>query len=377
MKKTGVFGGTFDPVHKEHVNMAFDVARELKLDKLIIMPTYRPPHKTHGEGAAAEHRLAMTRLAFCDPLFTVSDYEIKEGGTSYTYKTLEHLKTEGEELYFIVGGDMLVDFKTWRFPERILAAAELAVFEREGYNAPFEEEKRYFTDSYGKSFIKLGYVGKNVSSTKIRVYNMFGLPIDGFTPTAVADYIAANGLYQPNAYTEVVRSMLPERRLIHTANVVACALDKAKPLELNRDDVFTACALHDIAKYLDPKDFPDANIPEDVPKPVVHAFLGEYFAREKLGIKNEDILSAIKYHTSGRAEMSNLEKLVFVADMVEEGRSYDGVEELRRLYDTDFDMCFKTCLKEELAHLKNKNAVIYAETLNAYDYYIKGENYGS
>lgn len=119
----------------------------------------------------------MCRLAFTDPRVTVSDYEISEGGTSYTYKTLEHIKSlyPESELYFIVGADMLVDFKTWRYPERILAPAKLAVIGREGYYAVYEKEREYFTENYGKDFIALTYEGKNVSSTKIRIYNMFGL----------------------------------------------------------------------------------------------------------------------------------------------------------------------------------------------------------
>ena len=373
MKKIGVLGGTFDPVHNEHVKMANEVIKELKLDKLIVMPTACPPHKVHSEMVDATHRLNMANLAFVSPKITVSDYEINEGGKSYTYKTLEHIKKtqEDAEIFFIVGGDMLVDFKTWKFPERILEVATLAVFNREGYHANYDEEEKYFEKNFSKSFIRLNFSGKNVSSTKIRIYSMFGLDVTPFVPDLVASYIKENNLYKANAYVEFVKSVLPEKRLIHTANVIACALDKAKPLNVDRDDVFTACTLHDVAKYLKREDYPLAEIPDDMPSAVVHAFLGEYVAREKLGIKNQDILNAIKYHTSGRENMSNLEKLVFVADMVEEGRTYDGVDELRKLYDVDFEKCFIECLKEEMIHLKNKKTQIFYLTEKAYDYYVK------
>ena len=142
MERIGVLGGTFDPVHKEHIAMAEGVKSELALDKLIVVPTFVPPHKTHSECAPAADRLAMLKTAFDGLGAEICEYEIEQGGTSYTYKTLEHIrgKYPQSKLYFIVGGDMLVDFKTWRYPERILAAADLAVFRREGYFADVAAE---------------------------------------------------------------------------------------------------------------------------------------------------------------------------------------------------------------------------------------------
>ena len=143
---------------------------------------------------------------------------------------------------------------------------------------------------------------------------------------------------------------------------------------LDKDDVFLAGLLHDVAKYVDYKTVKGFTKPLDMPEPVVHAFLGEYMARNILGIKNEEVLDAIKYHTSGKPEMSKLAKLIFVADMVEEGRTYDGVEELRRYYETkSLDECFIECLKEETIHLKNKKQPVYHLTLDAYNYYVTGK----
>ena len=109
-----------------------------------------------------------------------------------------------------------------------------------------------------------------------------------------------------------------------------------------------------------------------MPKPVVHAFLGAFVAEKYLGITDAEIIDAIRYHTSGKADMSLLSKLIFVADMVEEGRTYEGVEKLRELYENaDFEKCFIECLKEEFVHLINKKASIYYETINAINYYVK------
>lgn len=369
MKKTGIFGGTFNPVHKDHIAMARAATEKLSLDRLIVVPTFIPPHKEVSL-APAKDRLAMLSLAFSeDENVEVSDYETQRGGKSYTYLTVEHFSGEGK-LFFIVGGDMLADFKTWRYPKRILAAAELAAFGRLGFAEDAEKEREYFKKTFGKEFIALTFDGAGDSSTEIRVYNSLGLNISGFTDSRVAEHIKKNGLYAGGAAEKYVRERLPEKRLIHTANVAVCALKKAKETGLSEEKILTAAVLHDCAKYADMKDFPDFTLPEGVPEPVVHSFLGAYIAENVVGVKDEEVLDAIRYHTSGKAKMTTLGKLIFVADMIEKGRNYEGVETLRRKYDEGLDECFKACLKEEVVHLINKKRYIFGETLNAYEYYI-------
>ena len=375
MEKIGIFGGTFNPVHLEHVNMAKQAIKELQLDKLLIVPSKIPPHK-NTIPAPGEERLNMLKIAFSNvEKVEISDWEINNDGKSYSYLTVEHFSQvyKNANLYFIVGGDMLNDFRTWKNPERILELCNLAVFHREGYYTNYEEEKKYFIKRFNKSFIKLNYIGKNLSSTKIRFFSAFGFNLEGQTLEEVTNYIQKNNLYAQNNIVEFVKNNLTTKRLIHTANVTVLALSKARELQLDENKITTACILHDCAKYLNPKDYPNFILPIDVPSPVVHAFLGEYVARNILGIEDEEVLDAIKYHTSGKANMSKLAKLVFVADMVEEGRNYEGVEILRKEFEKNFENCFLLCLKEEMQHLINKKSNIYIETINAYDYYINNK----
>ena len=132
--------------------------------------------------------------------------------------------------------------------------------------------------------------------------------------------------------------------------------------------------LHDCAKYIDYKSVKGFSPPIDMPEPVIHAFLGAFIAEKVLKIDDEEILDAIKYHTSGKAKMTALSKLIFVADMVEKGRTYEGVETLRKSFiEKDIDTAFNECLSEEFIHLINRGGQIYVETLNAYDYYIKNK----
>lgn len=372
MKKIGILGGTFNPVHNEHIALVLSAIKELDLDKLLVMPTYISPHKTQSPASATD-RLNMLKLAFegVDKV-EVSDFEIQKQGKSYTYQTIEHFYNENTALYFIMGGDMLVNFKTWKYPERILSKCNLAVFSRENFNADFDKEREYLKNTFNKEFIKLNYQGKNASSTKIRTYAKLGVDIEGLTDKKVAKYIVDNQIYQSDIYQNLVKQSLPYKRLKHTADVVVCALEKAKREGLDSQKVEIACTLHDLAKYIDYKSIEGFNLPEGAPTPVIHAFLGAYIAQNFLKIQDLEIIDAIRYHTTAKPNMNKLEKLVFVADMVEEGRSYQGVEKLREIYQNfDLDTCFIECLKEEYLHLLNKGQEIYYLTKNAFDYYVK------
>jgi predicted HD superfamily hydrolase involved in NAD metabolism len=272
-----------------------------------------------------------------------------------------------------MGGDMLTDFKNWRYPERILSACTIAVFDRENFFTDYEREKALFKQRFNSEFVKLSYLGGKASSTKMRIYSQFGLKIP-FAPDGVSEYIENTNLYSPDKYQQFIIKNLPEKRVKHTADVVISALKRAKELGLDVQKVITAATLHDCAKYIDYKTVDGFILPEDVPNPVVHAFLGAYVAQNVLGIDDEEIIDTIRYHTSGKANMSTLSKLIFVADMVEEGRVYDGVEELRELYEkADFEKCFVECLKEEFLHLINKQQKIYHETINAFNYYVEDD----
>ena len=359
-------------MHIEHVKTAKACLKELKADKIIIVPTFMPPHKNVSPASGTD-RLNMLKIAFRGvEKAEISDFEISGGGKSYSYITAEHFKSlySDAELFMIVGGDMLKDFKTWKNPERILDAVSLAVVSREDYACDYLKEREYFNRVFGKDFTVLDFTGKTVSSTEIRTAIAFGFKPQGLDG-GVYDYIKEHAVYPPDKYQKYILNKLPERRIIHTANVVVCALKKAKELNLDYEKVRLAATLHDCAKYDDYRDYPEFKLPAAVPPPVVHAFLGAYVAEKVLGITDAEILDAIRYHTSGKAEMSTLSKLIFVADMIEKGRDYEGVEILRAEYEKDFESCFRLCLKEEVLHLLHKEQYIYSETLKAYDYYVK------
>ena len=129
--------------------------------------------------------------------------------------------------------------------------------------------------------------------------------------------------------------------------------------------------MHDVAKYKTKSDYLGAEIPPDAPDAVVHQYLGEYIAKTELNITDEDILSAIKYHTTGRANMSLLEKVIYIADLIEPSRRFLGVEELRKAVYNNFEKGFKICLEEIVEFLKKDGGNVFSLTLEAAAYYLE------
>ncbi len=378
MERIAIFGGSFDPVHTEHVRLAEAAIEELGLDKLLIMPAFAPPHKRGRVLAPDCDRLEMCRLAFSHlEKVEISDYEIAQGGTSYTYLTCRHFRNiyPNAQIFWLVGTDMLRDFPTWKNPQDILENVTLGVCARDEKDGWEQNERSVFEKKFGKNFSVIHYNGAPVSSTEIRLLTAAGLPIDGLTPQKVAEYIATNGLYQI-PFARKALSLEKAERAAHSVRVARLALSRVKDLHLSERAVLTAALMHDCAKNL-PANSPylDGFAPPtawgDIPAQVLHQYQGAYVAEKYFGVQDGDVLHAIRYHTSGRPNMCEIEKLIFLADMLEEERRYTGVDELRALFwDKDgLDKCLAEALYQTLLFLESKGGEIYPLTRAAYEFY--------
>ena len=379
--RIAIFGGSFDPVHKEHVNFVCAAIDCLRLDKVFVMPAHTPPHKPYRVLSSYRDRLEMCRLAFCGlPQVEISDYEISQGGTSYTYLTCRYFRGlfPDAEIFFLVGTDMLRDFPTWKTPQSIVKDVTVAVCGRNDAQGWWEEEQKKFVEKFGKPFARIDYNGEEVSSTKIRVLAGAGMRLTDFLDEKVADYIDKNGLYKiPNA--DKALALEKPARMEHSIRVANLAASRALKLKISERQAITAALFHDCGKNLTSdspylEGFVLPNTWGEVPKSVWHQYAGAYVAEKHFGITDEDVLNAIRYHTSGRPNMSELEKLIFLADMLEEERCYEGVDMLRRLFwqGGDLDDCLETALYETLKFLKTKKADVYPLTEQAYKFYKKG-----
>lgn len=202
MRKLGIYGGTFSPLHIGHAEAARVFYDRLALDELLIMPAFLPPHKALTAAETAADRLAMAKLAFADDKrnITVSDYEIVRGGRSYTYLTLEHFASPDTDLYFLCGTDMFLTLDSWREPRRLFSLATMVHIRRQDVDPATERAIAAAADRYRETFaarlMDLPCDPKIVSSTEVRRRCRNGEPIDALVPKAVAAYIEERQLYR-------------------------------------------------------------------------------------------------------------------------------------------------------------------------------------
>ncbi len=207
--RTGIFGGTFDPIHVGHLIVAAQLRFALHLDSVLFVPAGRPPHKSGQEIADNEHRLAMLRLAIDDdPLLAISTLDFDRGGLSYTADTLALLHAAAapeSTLVFLMGQDSFRDFPSWDRPNRIAQLAEIGVALRPGTEANLEAILTAVPAAKGRvRIVPVPLIG--VSSRDIRRRIASAEPISYQVPPAVERYIVANGLYRPAPRSAVVQS---------------------------------------------------------------------------------------------------------------------------------------------------------------------------
>jgi nicotinate-nucleotide adenylyltransferase len=195
----GILGGTFNPPHLAHMVCASEARSQLRLDRVMLVPTGVPPHKPMEDEPGRMHRLEMCRLAAGEhrDWLEVSPLEVGRDGPSYTVDTLReiHARDPGDELTFIVGGDMAWSLPSWREPEAILELASVAVAERAG--ARREEVRARLAGMAGAHRITYIDVPRlDISSSALRRRVREGRPIDYLVPDAVAHYIEQRRLYQ-------------------------------------------------------------------------------------------------------------------------------------------------------------------------------------
>ena len=188
--RIALFGGSFNPPHIGHVRIAETAAQQFRLSEVRWTPNHVSPHKGDLDSADARHRLAMTELAVAgNPIFTVSDIEIKRGGLSYTIETLRAVRSSLPkcQLYLLLGDDSYAAFDTWREPEKIRELAEMIVYPRTLTKMPDIKIKQ------GDHRLEGDYL--NVSSSHVRSLIAGEEPVDHLLPYSVRDYIFSHRLY--------------------------------------------------------------------------------------------------------------------------------------------------------------------------------------
>lgn len=397
MKKMGLFGGTFDPIHKGHISMALRLAQKLELDGVVLMPTFVPPHKIKKNMASAEHRLAMCRLMAEEyPLLCVSDLELQRGGASFTVDTLTALCEQHPDTqwYLLVGADMFTTLRTWHRFADIAQMAVLCTIAREGTDTDKLTEYAAALQADGvRCFVDVCPV-EPYSSTQARERIAAGETIADLVGEKVDAYIRANGLYrQANGmksqtadeqFIAIIRSRLSDYRFHHSLCVAQEAKRLAELYGADADKAYTAGILHDIMKDT-PKEaqrqiFADYAVDlDDVEKhstTLWHARSGEVFLRHVLGVTDEEILSAVRYHTTGRAGMSLLEQVLFTADFTSADRDYPDVSVMREYANQSLIKAIRYGVEYTIRDLIEQGRPVHPDTLAVYNEIVLSEENG-
>lgn len=177
-----------------------------------------------------------------------------------------------------------------------------------------------------------------------------------------------------------VKKRLPDNRYSHVLGVMASAALLAKRFDVPEDKAQTAAILHDVAKFSDRDWMKRVIIEQEMDQRLLdyhaelwHAPVGAYVARKEFGVADEDILNAIRFHTTGRPAMSDLEKIVYIADLIEPNRKFTGVDELRQKQEEGLDAMMLACVKHSIDFLNSKGAAVFPDSLDCYNYYSQNE----
>ena len=382
--KIGILGGTLDPIHNGHIQIALAAMETLGLDGVTLMPAGDPPHKPRVTDKA--DRMAMARLAAAaHPGLDASDLEIRRKGTTYTVDTLSALSVDRPDVQwtYIVGADTINVLDTWREFPRVARLCSFAAVSRPGCDGELARLRaQAIAACYGTRVDMLPVTGPALSSTQIRARVAVGEDIRDSVPAPVADYIRDHGLYLCD-YSEAqilerLRRTITERRFTHTLGVAATAQRLAPRCGVEPMRARLAGLLHDCAKSMPLDDMralvlanlPDLDAAELETRAILHAPAGMVVARDEYGVRDPRILSAIRKHTVGDGHMSPMDALIYVSDFIEPGREpFPGLEKARGLAEKDIFEAMCCCAELTEKHLRSRGQSIHPRTLQLLETY--------
>lgn len=382
--KIGILGGTLDPVHNGHIDIALAAMSALGLDRVALMPSGDPPHKTRASDKLDRLRMAELATEDREGLYA-SDLEIRRQGPTYTVDTLSALTVEHPEVewVYILGADALNKLDTWREFPRIARLCAFAAVSRPGCDEDLARLRaRAIASCYHTRVDLLNVSGPPLSSTTVRKRVAEGLPIGDCVPPRVADYIREKGLYLCKygeaEILERLKGMLTDRRFIHTLGVADTAERLAPRCGVDVRRARLAGLLHDCAKSMPLEDMramvvehlPDLDAEELETRAILHAPAGMVLAQNLFGVRDPSILSAIRKHTVGDGSMSPMDALIYVSDFIEPGREpFPGLDKARKLAEKDIYRAMCCCAQLTAKHLKSRGQHMHPRTQALLDNY--------
>ena len=395
-RRYAVYGGSFDPIHIGHIALAESAVRECGLDKLIFMPAYTSPFKQDRNVTDGRDRCGMIETVLkINKAFCLSRYEVTKAGPSYTVETLRYWKRLlGGELGFVLGFDSVIQLDKWYMGEEILRDYHLITARRpDTDDTEGMDIIEAFRQKYGSRITILDMEPVDASSTEIRKRVSEGESISGLVAPGVEKYIHEHGLYkcsEPGSENNdraplisdaerqrleaFMKANLKESRYKHSLGVEEMAVRLAKLHGGDTEKAAFAGRYHDIAKCFDNETM-DAYIEKyDLPRELLgnnalaHSKLAAAILENEFGVRDREVLDAVRYHTTARKDMSLLEEIVYTADVVEDNRSYADLEYYQELACRDLDQACLEILEYTISDLAKKGRPLDRDTAEARSY---------
>lgn len=375
--RMGIMGGTLDPVHNGHLDIARAVRTACNLDGVLLLPAGDPPHKQRESDKFDRLEMAR-RAAESIEWMTVSDMEVLREGTTFTVDTLTELTSAQPDVewMYIIGADTVNVLQSWRNFAKVATLCEFAAVGRPGYDTTQSRaHARKLAEEYGARICYLDVDGPDLSSTDVRRVIAEGGEISALVPASVDAYIREKGLYLCGMNWSKIEQKLSETlkpgRVVHTLGVAQTAVRLAPRYGVDPMRARLAAMLHDCAKWMKYQDMvdlvrenvPDADGEELASEPVLHAPAGAVVAWREYGVRDREILSAIRKHTLGGNDMTALEALIYTADFIEPNRKpFDGLESARALAETDIFAAARRCAELTSSYVIKQGGIPHPRT---------------
>ncbi len=396
--KRGFMGGTFNPPHQGHIHAASAAMQQLELNELSLIPTGEPPHKTLPlDTASAAQRLEMTGLASAEiPNSRVLDLEVRREGPSYSVLTARELLEEDPEgeLWLLCGTDMFLTLDRWYRADWLLKNLHIAAYPRKPGEVPdLEEKAEVLRLRWGARVELIHLEPMEISSTDVRSALKQGSG-SSMLGDRIYAYILRSRLYgvvpEAEALWRLAGPLQEKKRIPHVQGCREEALRLARRWDADEEEAERAAILHDVTKKLpieeqlrlcstygiipgigreeaparrDEEPLSPEEFARRYPK-VLHAFSGAALAWGSFGV-SPAVRDAIMWHTTGKRDMTLLEKIIWLADYIEPTRSMQGVDQVRKLAYEDLDSALYLAMRKSVEHVAERNGTSHPASLEA------------
>ena len=362
-------GGTFDPVHFGHLRLAEACREALQLEEIWFIPAALPPHKDWRISPYEKRRRWLEQALAGKDWCRILDIERQREGKSYTYHTLKALRKQEPhcEFYFLTGADSLEKLDTWYRWQDILDLCHFVATSRPGYGGQIPEKLQKEAQKRKGGILCLEIDALDISSTAVREQIALQRDIARLVPAQIIDEVKDSMEIKVEGYKELLKKRLSVKRYNHSIGVANTSAKLAGMFNGDIERAYLAGLLHDYARELSNSQLLELAMEHDLSHDEVellqpnllHGPVGAWLLQEQGIITDEQILNAIRWHTTGHPNMDQLSRIVYIADYIEPNRDFPGVDALRQIAHRDLDLGMLAGLDHTLNFLIQKGGFIH------------------